>query len=101
VEGRDVGRGPRPRGGEAEEGSRFGDLSCFLRPGYSDWDGSIASIKFDLISESGAREVTKPLQYVSGNHTVYLPTERYGNFTNGALTIFGGRIRRNSAARHC
>jgi predicted AlkP superfamily phosphohydrolase/phosphomutase len=76
-------------GGRGE--SRFGDLLYFLRPGYSDWDGSGASIRFDLISESRAREVTKPLQYVSGHHTVYLPTERYGNFTNGAFTIFSGK----------
>jgi predicted AlkP superfamily phosphohydrolase/phosphomutase len=70
---------------------RFGDLTYFLRPGYSDWDGTNSSVRFDVISEARAHEAIAPLRYVSGHHTVYLPNEKYGDFTNAAFTIFGGR----------
>lgn len=81
--------------GKAEE--RFGDLFFFFRPGYSNWDGTISSLKFDQVDESRFEQLPRVNLEVGGHHTTYLPTESYAGFENNSFTVFSGEGISNNA----
>lgn len=76
------------RGGKA--GERLGDVMFFLKPGYSNWDGTVASLKFDKVDDSRLRDEVVDSFDVGGHHTTYLPAETMGDFSNNSFTILSG-----------
>ncbi|MEM0117246.1 MAG: alkaline phosphatase family protein [Conexivisphaerales archaeon] len=79
--------------GRSEE--RFGDAFFFFKPGYSNWDGTVSSLKFDAIDESRLNEEVRLSYDVGGHHTTYLPNETYEGFENHAFTVISGEGVRN------
>ena len=82
--------GERQRWGKGNGEKRMGDIIFFFSPKYSNWDGTIDSLKFDKISKDRLEIPVISTDYVSGHHTPFLPTEKFGNFSNSAFTIFAG-----------
>lgn len=75
--------------GRAEE--TVGDVLYFLKPGYTTWDGMLDSLRFQrLRPERLAQGLVSPSPLVTGHHTPYLPTARFGELANGAMTFFAG-----------
>jgi arylsulfatase A-like enzyme len=63
----------------------------FLRPGYTTWDGTLQSLRYDEATpERMAAPVVVASEEVVGHHTPYLPTATLGRFANSALTLFAG-----------
>lgn len=75
--------------GPAED--RIGDVVFFLKPRYSTWDGTIESLRFGLVSQKAFdAPIVRSSHDVLGHHTPYLPSERYGMFSNRAMLILKG-----------
>ncbi len=75
--------------GKADE--RIGDVLFFLRPGYTTWDGTLESLRFQQISpERMTIPLVVPSEEVVGHHTPYLPNARLGLFANGAFSMLAG-----------
>ncbi len=77
------------KGGKANE--RLGDVMFFLKPGYSNWDGTVSSLRFDEVDDSRLKDEVVNSFEVGGHHTTYLPTETMDDFTNNSFTIFAGQ----------
>lgn len=86
--------------GRAEE--RIGDVLFFLRPGYTTWDGTLESLRFQRISpERMAAPLVLPSEEVVGHHTPYLPAARLDRFANGAFSVLAGPgVRRGYRRAH-
>lgn len=75
--------------GKAEE--RIGDVLFFLRPGYTTWDGTLESLRFQQISpDRMAAPLVVPSEEVVGHHTPHLPHARLDLFANGAFSVLAG-----------
>jgi len=75
--------------GKAEE--RIGDVLFFLRPGYTTWDGTLESLRFQQISpERMAAPLVVPSEEVVGHHTPHLPRARLDLFANAAFSALAG-----------
>jgi predicted AlkP superfamily phosphohydrolase/phosphomutase len=75
--------------GKADE--RIGDVLFFLRPGYTTWDGTLESLRFQQISpERMTAPLVAPSEEVVGHHTPYLPNARLDLFANSAFTVLAG-----------
>ncbi len=75
--------------GKSDE--RIGDVLFFLRPGYTTWDGTLESLRFQQISpERMTAPFVVPSVEVVGHHTPYLPNARLGLFANGAFSMLAG-----------
>lgn len=68
---------------------RIGDIVFFLKPGYSTWDGTINSLRFDL-PRKRRNPVIRSSGAVLGHHAPYLPSEKYDLFSNRAMLILAG-----------
>lgn len=78
-------------GGVGRARERIGDVVFFLRPGYTTWDGTLQSLRFDVaLPERMTAPVVTASEEVVGHHTPYLPTATLGEFTNSAMTLFAG-----------
>lgn len=87
----------RPNGKASE---RMGDIWFFLEPGYSNWNGTIGSLRFDEVEDSRLEHEVVSGYDVAGHHTTFLPTETMGDFTNNSFTVMRGRgIRKGAVAR--
>ncbi len=70
---------------------RVGDVLYFVKPGYTTWDGELDSLRFGSFwPERFSRGIVRPSADAIGHHTPYLPTARYKEFMNSAMTFFHG-----------
>jgi len=70
---------------------RFGDAFFFFKPTYSNWDGTVSSLRFDKVDKSRLEVAVRESYEVGGHHTTYLPSETYEGFENYAFTIISGK----------
>src|SRR5579884_2039106 len=70
---------------------RFGDAFFFFKPTYSNWDGTVSSLKFDKVDRNRLETAVRESHDVGGHHTTYLPSESYEGFENYAFTIMSGK----------
>jgi len=70
---------------------RFGDAFFFFKPTYSNWDGTVSSLRFDKVDKKRLEVAVRESYDVGGHHTTYLPSESYEGFENYAFTIISGK----------
>lgn len=78
-------------GASGKANERIGDVLFFLRPGYTTWDGTLESLRFQQISpERMTAPLVVPSEEVVGHHTPHLPNASLGLFANSAFTVLAG-----------
>jgi len=74
-----------------QNGERIGDVVFFLNPPYQIFDGNLNQLN---AAEQTKRSLKNPMTYDAkrcfGAHAYYLPTEKFGNFSNTCPLILNG-----------
>jgi arylsulfatase A-like enzyme len=72
-----------------QKGNRIGDVIYFLNSPYSIFDGSLSDMdaaETDMLD----RPMCHDSEHIFGAHVYYLPTKRYGPFSNSVPIIISG-----------